>query len=235
MSNQVVLFKVPTNMDASGIQMRHYPSQSFPMYVNDETSIDFKYNDYIYVVATQVHDYFGNFLPDDPLPYWTYFFSGVETSINLMCLDRNLNVRWETTIYDAGTEKHLVDIVALPDSGVALLMHESSPTGFTNPMNLRLMVFDKLGTGVHSSVPKEVENMPIWKVFPNPAHSELFVEATHAKRVRMMDAVGKLILETVMDDTQLRLDIGQLNKGIYFVQLEFHNGKVETKKVVVTR
>lgn len=235
MSNYLTLFKMPTNMNASGIQMKYFPSLVFPMYVNNETSLDFKSHDYIYVAATQVHDYSYFFSPDEPLPYWSYSFTGVETSIRLMCLDRNLNVRWETEIYDSGRQKQLVDIVALPDSGVAMLMHESTPASVAHPMNLRLMVFDKDGTGINTSVNNEADIKPNWKVFPNPASNELFVQAIHGKSARLMDAVGKLVVEVALLEGQTRLDIGDLPTALYFIQFEGLNGQVQVEKIIIAR
>lgn len=235
MSNHLVLFKLPTNMNASGIQLKYFPSQPYPIYANNETTLDFVTNEYIYVAATQVHDGFYFFPPHNALPYWSYFSTGVETSIKLMCLDRNLNVRWETDIYDVGKQKHMVDIVALPDSGVALLMHESTPAGLAHPMNLRLMVFDKYGTGISTSAQNETDAKSNWKVFPNPASNELFVQATEGKTVRMIDAVGKLVQEVSLLEELTRLEIAHLPTGLYFMQLEDRNGQIQTRKIVVNR
>jgi hypothetical protein len=137
MSNHLAVFKINKDLDSSSLQLKYIPSQQWPIYINDNTALDLKYKDYIYMVGTKVYDYF----PVGPLmPY----LSSSETGMVVYCLDSNLNIRWQREIHDPGVSKHFIDLVALADSGVALLMHEGdnvAPLG----MDARLVVLNKTG------------------------------------------------------------------------------------------
>ncbi len=234
MSNQLVIFKFAKDLNANSFSLKFIPSVNFPIYTNDETTLDLVNEDYIYVAATQLDDYIYN-RPTSALPYWNYFFSGTETRIKLFCLDKNLNVRWQTEIYDQGTEKHLVDIVALPDSGVAILMHESSRTSFTNPMNLRLLVYDKNGPGTTTHTPDiKADELKNLVVYPNPASEQVNIRSAAFKQGKLLNALGQTVMTfQSTDHGQTSLDIGHLTSGIYHIVVEGQNQTIETRKLVV--
>lgn len=234
MSNQLVIFKFAKDLNANSFSLKFIPSVNFPIYTNDETTLDLVNEDYIYVAATQVDDYIY-IRPTSALPYWNYFFSGTETRIKLFCLDKHLNVRWQTEIYDQGTEKHLVDIVALPDSGVAILMHESSRTSFTNPMNLRLLVYDKNGPGTTTHTPDlKADELKNLVVYPNPASEQVNIRSAAFKQGKVLNALGQTVMTfQSTDHGQTSLDIGHLTSGIYHIVVEGQNQTIETRKLVV--
>lgn len=234
MSNQLVVYKFAKDLNANSFALKYIPSNDFPIYTNDETTLDLVNEDYIYVAATQIDNY--NYLsPSSALPYWNYFFSGTETRIKLFCLDKHLNIRWQTEIYDQGTEKHLVDIVALPDSGVALLLHESSRTSFTNPMNLRLLVYDKNGTGTTTQTEDiKPEKLNEVVVFPNPASEQVSIRNADFKQGKLVNALGQTVMTfQPADSGESTLDIGHLKGGIYHLVLEGQNQTIETRKLVI--
>lgn len=234
MSNQLVVYKFAKDLNVNSFTLKFIPSNDFPIYTNDETTLDLVHEDYIYVAATQVDDYIYR-RPTSALPYWSYFFTGIETRIKLFCLDKHLNIRWQTEIYDQGTEKHLVDIVALPDSGVALLLHESSRTSFTNPMNLRLLVYNKNGTGTTSQTEDiKPEKLNEVVVFPNPASGQVSIRNADFKKGRLVNALGQTVMTfQPADSGETTLDIGHLTGGIYHLVLEAQNQTVEARKLVI--
>lgn len=66
------------------------------------------------------------------------------------------------------------------------------------------------------------------KVYPNPSENLLFIRGVqNIKTIKIYNSIGRLIKET----HDLKIDISQLNKGIYFLQIETNN-RIETKKII---
>lgn len=70
-------------------------------------------------------------------------------------------------------------------------------------------------------------------VFPNPTQNEIFVEHFSGNEIscRVVDILGKELFSTNGKDQKIKIDISQLQKGIYFLQIN-SNGKTLLKKVV---
>jgi hypothetical protein len=51
--------------------------------------------------------------------------------------------------------------------------------------------------------------------------------------VTLLDMVGHVVSETAMENTTLKMDVSELNSGIYFIALTDQNGQRITRKLVV--
>lgn len=74
-------------------------------------------------------------------------------------------------------------------------------------------------------------------VYPNPASTEVIVTWGNLKAntIKVISVTGvEVAAYTVGQSEQVKLDIANLNPGVYFVKIE-GNGVLETKKVVVNR
>ncbi|WP_224995704.1 T9SS type A sorting domain-containing protein [Cesiribacter sp. SM1] len=85
---------------------------------------------------------------------------------------------------------------------------------------------DPLTLGVKEKI------FPPVSIYPNPTQDRLRIES-QAQRLRLYDYQGRLILQqAATPGTELRL--GQLEPGLYLLQLVYKNG-VQSKRVVVVR
>lgn len=75
------------------------------------------------------------------------------------------------------------------------------------------------------------ENKDDANLFPNPATDFIDIKAHGLQRVEVMDITGKKVISTAVDHDDLRLDLTQLNAGIYFVTTMTEQG-ISTQKVV---
>jgi hypothetical protein len=71
-------------------------------------------------------------------------------------------------------------------------------------------------------------------VFPNPASSTIFIHSSAQnipKTISLFDAEGKLIraLNSPMENCEM--EASDLSSGIYFILIQFADGKTETKKI----
>lgn len=67
------------------------------------------------------------------------------------------------------------------------------------------------------------------KIYPNPAENVVYLDSKNEiKIVTIVDAFGKIIGK----HNQTTIDISQIQSGIYFLEIEFSEGIVVTKKIV---
>jgi len=90
---------------------------------------------------------------------------------------------------------------------------------------------DLTETGINNQVK---DNM---KVYPNPASNELNVvvsdEFSGDIQLRLINSVGNIVKEkSIENNSECKLDVSDLNKGFYFLQVK-SEGKTVTKKVII--
>ena len=77
------------------------------------------------------------------------------------------------------------------------------------------------------------------QVYPNPTNGE-FVTITGLKEsdtnVKILNTLGALVLESVVNSNSASIDISKLSMGTYFIQLiNSKSNSVVTKKIVVIK
>ena len=83
---------------------------------------------------------------------------------------------------------------------------------------------------------KDIEDGPVFHIYPNPANDKLFIdfEKTKARVVYIQNAVGQTLeMISVEKITGNSIDISNLAPGVYFVRAEYGNKLSVTKKVLV--
>jgi hypothetical protein len=68
-----------------------------------------------------------------------------------------------------------------------------------------------------------------FKVYPNPFENELNIKSDSSiKIVKVSNSLGQLIQKT----TSNKINTSFLNRGVYFIEISFENGKIARKKLV---
>jgi len=130
-------------------------------------------------------------------------------------------------------------------------------TNYTNGQNCRAAFCDSVGfdstgtlkssgffiefkdtiivTGIEDQLNNELEE---FRMFPNPMHDDLYLDLQNFEasrdrvRVRIFNSVGEAIVEqNAITQTINRVDLPDLAKGIYILELEY-NGKMSRKKLI---
>jgi hypothetical protein len=73
-------------------------------------------------------------------------------------------------------------------------------------------------------------------IYPNPNNGLFNITTknnTHIKQVKVMDVLGKVILNNTYNAQDVAIDLTTMNKGLYMVMIEDENGATTTSKVVV--
>jgi len=94
-------------------------------------------------------------------------------------------------------------------------------TWFEHLANLE--IHDSVSVGI---VENELDEL---KVFPNPAKDILSIETSaKLKSIELMDASGRKVIQT----DQLTLQLGHLEKGVYFLYFKTESGKKLVRKII---
>ena len=81
----------------------------------------------------------------------------------------------------------------------------------------------------------EPQSGAAFSLYPNPATSHVFVEATAGlKRVTVYNALGQLVRDQVTEGTQYELNTASYNAGIYMIRVETAEG-VNTRTLTIQR
>jgi len=71
------------------------------------------------------------------------------------------------------------------------------------------------------------------ELYPNPATEEVFITSTESIiKVTMLSLLGNVVLNKKLSNKEARLDVSDLNPGIYIVEIKIENGIVVKKLVV---
>ncbi len=80
---------------------------------------------------------------------------------------------------------------------------------------------------------KELENQLNITIHPNPAQTELTIQANETiDKVNLMDMMGRQVLTKIEHETTIQLEVAHLPKGIYFAHI-FNGEKRFVRKVVL--
>ena len=71
------------------------------------------------------------------------------------------------------------------------------------------------------------------KVFPNPAHSRLWVEGSDMLRIRIFSLAGRLVMDMQVNSRQIELDVSWLKPGVYLLYVETEQHEPVVKKLIV--
>ena len=77
-------------------------------------------------------------------------------------------------------------------------------------------------------------NKPI-SIFPNPAKDYIQIksESDPITRITLTDIYGKRVLIKEGSYHSARIEIAEINTGIYFVRLQLENGELITQKIII--
>ena len=67
---------------------------------------------------------------------------------------------------------------------------------------------------------------------PNPAVDNILLYGLKGRRIVIHDAKGKQLISTSISESEKRLDISALSKGMYFITEELEGNRI-TKKLII--
>jgi photosystem II stability/assembly factor-like uncharacterized protein len=85
---------------------------------------------------------------------------------------------------------------------------------------------------------KKIENSPLINMYPNPLTTEILnfeINNNAIVGLEIYDFSGKLLIETILSNSQEKLNLSNLNNGIYLVKLFYGSNQYETKKLTILK
>jgi hypothetical protein len=83
------------------------------------------------------------------------------------------------------------------------------------------------------------KNKNAFKLFPNPAQNELEIVYetgfTKPQQLQITNLLGELVFQLQIQTKKQKIDISNLNDGVYFVSIKNSQNESVTKKLVVTK
>lgn len=82
--------------------------------------------------------------------------------------------------------------------------------------------------------PIEPQEVPVFKFHPNPVEDDLFVIGTHKiKSIEIIDVLGKRVAFYQFDKSIIRMNVAQLESGVYFLKAIDKHNRQDIKKMIV--
>jgi hypothetical protein len=80
-------------------------------------------------------------------------------------------------------------------------------------------------------------NLNSWKIMPNPCHETFeiqFGEVQGLVKMHLLDMSGRVVLEKIKtNENSISTDVSKLSEGIHQLSLQFNNGLVSNKKLMI--
>lgn len=129
-----------------------------------------------------------------------------------------------------------------PGTGTLRLDYTSFPASFYNfsgDIGCNYTKYFKVAAGA-VSIKESTVNKNLIDVFPNPAGNVVYFKIDLQKEsnieYKICDITGKIILEEKLNNiisAYEKINVSQINNGIYFITFELENGEKQTKKIII--
>jgi len=131
--------------------------------------------------------------------------------------------KWNILGINAGT----------PEYGIQPLTFDGEIEKFKSWLDIRLAWLDANMEGFATSL-RDYESQIRCRVFPNPATDLLFIESdSEIDAITIVTMSGSVVKEiTEIGDKYVKLQIADLNAGLYMVKIQFINGLTEVAKLI---
>ena len=172
-----------------------------------------------------------------PSPDWFIAVNG----INLRSGNNSINNGWKDTFtinlfpYDAGTEDGSTYVLDNPESNpIGLITSRSNITPF-NEKKVGSLTFTYNSSTLSTITENRIDAL---KIFPNPTKGHVTVsniQHIELNSIAIYNVLGSLVKQIDVERgiPQLNVNLTNLNKGIYLLNLKTLNGVNKSKKIVI--
>ena len=72
-------------------------------------------------------------------------------------------------------------------------------------------------------------------IFPNPSKSYIYIQfsKTEKVKIKLVDLSGKILISEITESNYFKLDVSNLNSGIYYMKLESNESESYFRKVII--
>lgn len=81
---------------------------------------------------------------------------------------------------------------------------------------------------------ENIIDIEVFKFYPNPAQDDLFILGTNKiKSIELINVLGKRVAFYDFNKSIIKINVSELNSGIYLIRVIDEKNKKETKRLVV--
>jgi hypothetical protein len=140
---------------------------------------------------------------------------------------------------DARKWEKLGEVSAAEESKSLFSYHFTHVTPFPGSNYYRLKMVDRDGTFAYSKIENlKLSSLTQTIVYPNPVADRLFINTANGMntlKVEITNVVGRRVLLTEGISLKSGINLSKLPVGIYFLNISFSDGQIETHKIFVSR
>jgi hypothetical protein len=164
---------------------------------------------------------------------YTFAYINAEGCSSVDTLYLTVNPSYNIIVYDTAIREHEFTfgdfVITPPDSGTYTYDFTFSTVNGCDSI-VHLILYVQYNDGIEPHVLSNVE------VYPNPAHSLLYIKGEEMSQIMIYNADGQLVYSTTEPVNNLHsVDVSRYATGNYFVKIVFGNKQTLTKKVIVSR
>lgn len=109
----------------------------------------------------------------------------------------------------------------------------STPNQFTTPISAKKSEEKKKGYAIKKLDYENTSSGKEIAIYPNPSSSVFYISTNSTiTRYKVVNQIGKTVLVNRPSDNNFEIDVQKYPSGIYFIQLQFDDGKTEMKKLI---
>jgi hypothetical protein len=114
------------------------------------------------------------------------------------------------------------------------------PEGIQTAIAVKVDEFGCLEPGCHlaDAIPELTKADLGLEVYPNPASETVNIsvgENVKVKRIRIYEVMGRVVLESRMNENNMKMDVGELLSGVYLVEVVTKDGYKEIQRLVISK
>jgi|JI6StandDraft_1071083.scaffolds.fasta_scaffold00226_33 hypothetical protein len=191
------------------------------------------------------HAYYNSYVtdfektPDGGYVLLGYGFDGATMGFAYMLkADSNGNEEWFNTYVPTFgySSPNAYDLEITSDGGLAFVgnFHES----FGNYNKSWVVKTDACGDAVFNGCPLGIEQTQqyAFSVYPNPSSELIQIKSNEVfQHVAIRDITGKIVLQKHERSNYSLLNVADLSEGVYLLETDFGNGKLNAQRMVVVR
>lgn len=173
------------------------------------------------------------------------FYSGINLNtffsknnfIHIVCLDSNIQKKWHRRIGVSNTPYLSNGLIATSDGGCVVLgCIQDTNSNFLN-RDLYIFKLDSMGTvtSIGNLLPT-VEKR--YTIYPSPAQNDIYIKdnGEGAYNFTLWNVEGKEVYrENNIKELNVKIDIGNLSKGVYLYEIRTEGGKKQSGKIMKER
>ncbi|MDR0971177.1 MAG: T9SS type A sorting domain-containing protein [Bacteroidales bacterium] len=94
-----------------------------------------------------------------------------------------------------------------------------------------ILLLDNIGVTGNALSIKDNVNTPSFGLYPNPAQDQVTISNANGSQIRVVDVLGRVLINKTAKSESETLNISNLNQGVYMIQLE-KDGKISSQKLI---